>query len=55
MVSSKLTGEMVAMMVVLVRPPRESWRRRVSLDSLWLRVECQPARGEGAERAKTNR
>lgn len=34
MVSSKLTGEMVAIMQVLVRPPRESCKSRVSLDSL---------------------
>lgn len=34
MVSSKLTGEMVAMMVVFVRPPRESCSSRVSFDSL---------------------
>lgn len=35
-VSSKLdfTGEIVAIMQVFVRPPKESWSRRVSLDSL---------------------
>lgn len=37
MVSSRLilAGETVAMMQVFVRPPRESCRRRVNLDSLY--------------------
>lgn len=36
-----LLGEMVAIMNVLVSPPSESWRRRVSFESLesWVSRE----------------
>ena len=45
-VSSKLTcaGEIVAMIDVFVRPPSESWSRRVSFDSLKPRKKIHEKR-----------